>query len=164
MTTTTTLTQAQRDNGPHNHWACRGNCAGRPLTLADRELITGRSDIGCYDEENCTWFCGDCLADLPAGYEALFHICGQEPEVPEPAPMEAAPAGEACAPRSPRKGDVAFYHGSLTEYRGVYEVASARGGRLRLVDMERCLTGVAPEHVTVGGRVRRQRKRGAASA
>lgn len=72
----------------HNHWSCKGQCSDRPLTLADREVITGRSDLRCYDEDTSTWFCGDCLADLPASVEALSHVCG------DPEPVPAAPAVE----------------------------------------------------------------------
>ena len=145
--------------GPHNHWVCRGNCASKPLTLADRELITGRS-IVVHDSDGGQ-FCGDCLADLPvSGYEALFHICGQAPEPaagPEPDP-EPAPAEVRVRARRPRKGDVVFYHGDVAEYRGVYEVVSARGGRLMLLDIDRALYNVQPSSVTIGGRVKRRRK------
>jgi hypothetical protein len=57
---------------------CPGCAAGRPLNLAERELITGRP-LTQFDEKTGVEFCVDCLADLPAeGYEANFHVCGEE--------------------------------------------------------------------------------------
>lgn len=138
--------------GPHNHWRCRGRCNGKPLTLADRELITGRS-IVAYDDETGHAFCGDCLADLPAGgYEALFHVCGEE----TPA---AAPAGEATAPEPQpepdlkavfaKVGDVVLYHGDQAGHHGIWEVTCSTRRGLRLFDVDEALWDVPQSDVTV---------------
>lgn len=64
--------------GPHNHFNCRKGCNPQPLTLIDREQITGRN-LTQYDETARRPFCVDCLADLPASaYHAGFHVCGQQ--------------------------------------------------------------------------------------
>lgn len=117
-------------SGLHNHWRCQGPCAG-PLTLGDRELITGRSHRD-RDEDNGTVFCADCLADLPNGLGQLAHVC-------------AVP---------PRVGDVVRYHGSLEDYHGsVWEVSHIDGyGRLNLFDIDRVMRHVHAGSVTVVGR------------
>ena len=93
----------------YNHWDCAGpcftcadtcicdrTCSGLPLTLADRELITGRS-IRSVDEDG-KWFCADCLADLPfAPLRQSAHVCG----VPEPAPEPLPAALVALLPEDP---------------------------------------------------------------
>lgn len=95
--------------GPHNHFNCSRGCSTAPLTLADRELVTGRSLIQL-DEETGIEFCADCLADLPAdGYEALFHVCGEPgadpgpatpPQVAEHKTRTSQPGGYQCLPGS----------------------------------------------------------------
>ena len=61
---------------PRNH-AGHDSCDGaRPLTLADREAIHGRTFRQVYQSPD--WlevFCTRCLADLPLGFAALFHVC-----------------------------------------------------------------------------------------
>jgi hypothetical protein len=90
---------------PYNHFNCSRGCSNAPLTLADRELITGRS-LAQLDEETGVSFCADCLADLPAdGYEALFHVCGSPepatiPEVVEHKTRTTQPSGYQCLPGS----------------------------------------------------------------
>lgn len=62
---------------PYNHFNChgRGRCnSSLPLTLADKELITGRIATRGENPDG-TEFCGDCLEDLPVGFAALFHVC-----------------------------------------------------------------------------------------
>lgn len=144
MTTMTT--------GPHNHWCCRGCDGSKPLTLADRELITGRSIAAC-DGETGRRFCGDCLADLPAdGYEALFHVCGEELPVPAPAAVapDTEPQPEPAVKAVPAKaGDVVRYHGSKTEYHGVWEVTRSGRRGLALFDVNRALWDVPQSSVTV---------------
>ena len=63
---------------PRNH-AGHDSCDGaRPLTLADLQRIHGRPFIH-HDQTpdyHEAW-CERCLADLPHGFAALFHVCGQ---------------------------------------------------------------------------------------
>lgn len=150
------ITAAVAQDGPHNHWCCRDCDGSKPLTLADRELITGRS-IVAFDDETGTPFCGDCLADLPAGFDALFHVCGEEPAevapVVEPAVVAIpAPVATPAKPRKPRVGDAVYYSGTLTEYHGVWEVTLSDSRGLVLFDLDRALWNVAPDSVTVVGR------------
>lgn len=135
----------------HRHHGCDGSV---PLNLAERELITGRS-LTQFDEETGLEFCVDCLADLPRdGYEALFHVCGEEPApAPEPAaqaeePEMPQPGPAVTVPRA-KAGDVVRYHGRLTVYHGVWEVTVASRGRLRLYRPFEALEGVSPDDVTV---------------
>ena len=81
---------------PYNHWRCGGCDGSKPLTLADRELITGRS-ITQHDPQTGARFCVDCLADLPDGIDALAHVCGeaQEPATRRPAPVPVLYTAEA---------------------------------------------------------------------
>lgn len=72
---------------PYNHWRCGGTCTA-PLTLADRELIGGRSMT---QDDGGGPYCTGCLADLPPGYEALFHVCAPPEPAPVPAVVLAAP-------------------------------------------------------------------------
>ena len=63
---------------PRNHAGCDGCDGTRPLTLADRERIHGRSFRQHYVTRDIhEVFCTNCLADLPHGFAALFHVCGQ---------------------------------------------------------------------------------------
>lgn len=54
----------------------------RTLTLGEREEIHGRM-LRQWDADGMTWFCVDCLSDLPPiGYGQVLHVCpeiGQEP-------------------------------------------------------------------------------------
>lgn len=96
-------------DSPYNHFNCSRGCSRAPLTLADRELITGRSHTQL-DEETGIEFCADCGADLPAdGYEALFHVCGEPsenaaeagaPEAVEHKTRTTEPSGYQCLPGS----------------------------------------------------------------
>jgi hypothetical protein len=114
---------------PYNHWGCEGCDGSRALTLADRELITGRS-LTELDEDTGLLFCVDCLADLPPGFEALSHVC--EP----PAVVQVS--------------DVVRYHGSLTEHYGtVWEVTLIDERGLILFDVDRALWNVHTGSVTV---------------
>lgn len=135
----------------HRHAGCNVSV---PLNLAERELITGRS-LTQLDEETGLEFCVDCLADLPRdGYEALFHVCGEEPApAPEPlADMQAEeppqPEPAVTVPRA-KPGDVVRYHGHLTEYHGIWEVTIRDRNRLRLYQPGEALQNVSPEDVTV---------------
>lgn len=114
---------------PHNHFNCSRGCSPAPLTLADREVITGRS-VAVADPDG-GWFCGDCLADLPASqYEALFHVCGELDGV--------------------RVGGTARYHGSLAGYEGtVWEVTHIDHRGLVLFGVDRALWNVSAASVTV---------------
>lgn len=103
-------------DSPYNHFNCTRGCGHVPLTLADRELITGRS-LTRLDEETGISFCADCLADLPEdGYEALFHVCGEPADVPEAVEHKTRttqPAGYLYADsygtrRSDKRGRVMF--------------------------------------------------------
>jgi hypothetical protein len=116
-------------SAPHNHFNCSRGCSPAPLTLADRQVITGRS-IAVADPAG-GWFCGDCLADLPAGsLGRLSHVCGQ--------------------PADAKVGDTARYHGSLAEYGGsVWEVTHIDRRGLVLFDVDRALWNVSPASVTV---------------
>lgn len=131
---------------------CPGCKAGLPLNLAERELITGRS-LTQIDDETGVEFCVDCLADLPRSeYEALFHVCGEEPApAPEPAVQAEPEPQPEPAIRTPRAkvGDVVRYHGDLAEYHGIWEVTVSHRGRLRLFDVDRALANVPPGDVTV---------------
>lgn len=66
---------------PRNH-AGHDGCDGTlPLTIADREAINGRpyrqhEQTPDYHAVSCT----ECLADLPHGLGALFHVCEAEAE------------------------------------------------------------------------------------
>lgn len=121
---------------PRNHSRCQGCDGSRPLTLADRERMHGRP-FRLWDNtrDGLSCSCARCLADLPLGFEALFHVCEDE-----------LPAVKA--------GDVVRYHGSFGEFRGtVWEVTAISGrGRLRLFDMDRALSNVHRGSVTVVGR------------
>lgn len=133
---------------------CAGCRAGLPLNLAERELITGRSCTQI-DDETGIEFCTGCLADLPAsGYEALFHVCGEDPRpapeaavvvagLPEPEPVMVMP--------SARVGDVVWYSGHLAEYHGTWEVTvrDRRTRRLRLFRPWEALANVPQQDVTV---------------
>jgi hypothetical protein len=141
----------------YNHWCCKGGTCTKPLTLGDKELIR-KSGISllCHDDETGIPYCGDCLADLPHGPQALAHVCGEEMPAAEaePAPeLLATPvvfADEAPAERPARVGDVVFYHGALTGYHGVWEVTARNSrGTLRLFDFDRALENVSPDSVTV---------------
>jgi len=114
---------------PHNHFNCSRGCSPAPLTLADREVITGRP-IAAADPDG-GWFCGDCLADLAASqYEALFHVCGELDGV--------------------RVGDTVQYHGSLGGYQGtVWEVTHIDHRGLVLFDVDRALWNVSAASVTI---------------
>lgn len=112
----------------YNHFNCSRGCSQAPLTLLDREIITGRGDIRCYDETSGAWFCGDCLADLPEDQGS--HVCGE----PEPVQL----------------GNIVRYHGSLSEYCGlVWEVTHIDERGLVLFDVDRALWNVSPASVTV---------------
>lgn len=131
---------------------CPGCRAGLPLNLAERELVAGRS-LTQLDEETGVEFCVDCLADLPAdGYEALFHVCGEEPA---PAPEPATQAEEPPQPEPPvtvphaKVGDMVRYHGRLTGYHGIWEVTIRDRSRLRLYRPFEALANVSPNDVTV---------------
>jgi hypothetical protein len=132
----------------HRHHGCNGSV---PLNLAERELITGRS-LTQIDDQTGIEFCVDCLADLPvSGYEALFHVCGEEP-APEPAAQAEEPPQPAPAVKVPRAkvGDVVRYHGGLAGYYGsVWEVTVSGRGGLRLFDVDRALFNISPGDVTV---------------
>lgn len=97
----------------HNHWDCLHGapCTGLPLTLADRELITGRT-IADRDDDG-TWCCTDCLQDLPSDPRARgAHVCGERP---------------------PRKGDAVWYCGPVPDGCGrLFTVGATRKpGRFR---------------------------------
>lgn len=65
--------------GSPRHHAGHDGCDGaRPLTLADLEVIHGRPFIH-HDQTRDfhEQWCERCLADLPFGFAALFHVCGQ---------------------------------------------------------------------------------------
>lgn len=71
----------------HNHFNCRRGCdPAAPLTLIDREVITGRQ-IAERDGDG-SWYCADCLAALPADpngeleFAAMRHVCGEEDAAP----------------------------------------------------------------------------------
>jgi hypothetical protein len=136
---------------------CPGCAAGLPLNLAERELITGRR-LTQYDPATWLSFCVDCLADLPRdGYEALFHVCGEEPPV-EPGPVPGVQAEEQPGEPQPepavtvprvKAGDVVRYHGTLTEYHGIWDVTVRDRNRLRLYRPFEALWNVSPDDVTV---------------
>lgn len=72
---------------PYNHFRCSGNCSAVPLTLAGKELITGRIAIRDQDPDTGIWFCGNCLDGLPDDeYLAGFHVCGESIPRAEPEP------------------------------------------------------------------------------
>lgn len=125
------MTARSAATSPYNHLGCPGCDGTRPLTLADREMITGRA-ILTHDDTGSS-YCGDCLADLPDGPEALAHVCGEA---------------------TPTVGDVVRYHGSLTDYHGVWEVTHIDGRGLVLFDVDRALWNVSPGSVTVIGHKR----------
>ena len=134
---------------------CPGCAAGLPLNLAERELIVGRS-LTQYDPATWLSYCVDCLADLPRdGYEALFHVCGEEaPVEPGPAPgvqAEEEPPQPEPAVTVPRvkAGDVVRYHGTLTEYHGIWDVTVRDRNRLNLYRPFEALWSVSPDDVTV---------------
>jgi hypothetical protein len=63
---------------PRNHAQCADTgCNGaRPLTLADREALHGRSFRQHYQTPDYhEVFCTECLEDLPHGLAAFFHVC-----------------------------------------------------------------------------------------
>jgi len=127
------MSETQTIGSPFNH-AGHDNCNGAlPLTLADRERIHGRLFRQHYQTPD--WhevFCARCLADLPHGFAALFHVCEDE-------------LLPVCV------GDVVQYHGSLAEYQGsVWEVTQVDArGRLCLFDVDRAMSRVHPGSVTV---------------
>ncbi len=98
-----------------------------PLTLAVKEHLRG-TPVRCQDAPGQPWYCGDCLADLPASPEVQdTHQCGT----------------------GPQPGDLAWYAGPLPDgYGRLYEVTHAQPGYVRLHDMGHVLT-VHPEYVTV---------------
>ncbi|HZR50158.1 MAG TPA: hypothetical protein VFB06_11620 [Streptosporangiaceae bacterium] len=117
------MSTATGTRSPYNHWCCKGCDGSKPLTLADRELITGRS-MTQLDEETGVEFCVDCLADLPAdGYEALFHVCGEPEQASESGPpvvhktRTTQPAGyvqdDAGIRRFDKRGRVMYDRGSF---------------------------------------------------
>jgi hypothetical protein len=61
---------------PRNH-AGHDSCDGSlPLTIADRQALHGRPFI--VHDQTRDWheaWCFNCLADLPHGFAALFHVC-----------------------------------------------------------------------------------------
>jgi hypothetical protein len=62
--------------GPRNH-AGHDSCDGaRPLTVADREALHGRP-FRHHDQtrDYCEAWCERCLAPLPLGFAAYFHVC-----------------------------------------------------------------------------------------
>ena len=126
------MSETRTIGSPLNHVGHDGCDGSRPLTLADRERMHGRSLRQHY--QNRDWhevFCARCLADLPHGLAALFHVC--DDEMPQ--------AGV---------GDVVWYHGSDAECHGVWEVTEvSTTGRLRLFDVDRALRNVRPGSVTV---------------
>jgi hypothetical protein len=75
------------NDSPYNHFDCGGGCSSAlPLTIADKELITGRT-VRSQDDDGI-WFCGDCGEDLPADrYLASFHVCGDNAPQKEVAPV-----------------------------------------------------------------------------
>lgn len=136
---------------------CPGCRAGLPLNLAERELITGRR-LTQYDPATWLSYCVDCLADLPRdGYEANFHVCGEEPAPVDPGPVPGVQAEEPEPPQPeptltvPRVkvGDVVRYHGTLTEYHGIWDVTVRNGNRLHLYRPFEAISNVSPDHVTV---------------
>lgn len=65
-----------RNHAGHGGEGCRGCAEHLPLTLADREHLDGRprrhhDQTRQYHAQWCT----ECLADLPLGLAALFHVC-----------------------------------------------------------------------------------------
>ncbi len=99
------------------------------LALAVKEHLRGAS-VRCQDAPGEPWYCGDCLADLPAGPAAQdAHECG----------------AEAAA-----EGDVAWYTGPLPDgYGRLYEVGRVLpGGRLWLHDMGNVLNA-RPDQVVI---------------
>lgn len=115
---------------PRNHAGHDGCNGARPLTLGDREAIHSRPFRVWERDGSC--YCWRCLADLPPGLEALFHVCDDElPPV--------------------RAGATVRYWGSLAGFRGtVWEVTAVDGrGRLQLFDVDRALSRVRPGSVEV---------------
>ncbi len=113
---------------PHNHFNCTRGCdPARPLTLIDREVITGRQIAEQDDDSN--WYCADCLADLPRyangnlDFAALWHVCGEEPTTSEPEPAvthktrTTQPVGysedDSGCRRFDKRGRVMFDRGSF---------------------------------------------------
>jgi hypothetical protein len=115
---------------PRNHRNCDGCDGRRPLTLADREHIHGRS-FRDYDVRSGTVTCARCLDDLPHGPAALWHVCDDEQAQPAP-------------------GDTVWYRGQHRDMHGVWEVTVVDDrGRLRLADIDRALSHVSPASVVI---------------
>ena len=70
------MTQPPTLGSPRNHDGHDGCDGTLPLTLADRERLHGRPFAQHY--QNTDWhevFCTACLAGLPHGFAAWFHVC-----------------------------------------------------------------------------------------
>jgi hypothetical protein len=96
--TTLTLPQPATLGSPYNHQGhggggdCRGCASQLPLTLADRERLHSRS-FRQHDQSR-DWhdeFCTECLAGLPHGLAALFHVCEVTPMAETITATPAAP-------------------------------------------------------------------------
>lgn len=121
------------------------------LTLAMKEQI--RQQSVAYDgEPGEPWWCGDCLADLPA--DPMLHgshICGDAVTV------ERAFGGLSFEVIGPQLGDLVWHPGTVPPGWGrLYEVSAVTPRGLRLWDMGNALD-VQPSRVQV---VRKATERG----
>ena len=118
----------------------RNTRAGMTLAMKEQTRIAVR----CQDEPGEPWYCGDCLADLPA--DAMLHgshICG------EAVTVERAFGGLTFEVIGPEVGDTVWYLGAVPRGWGrLYEVTAAGRWGLRLWDMGNVLD-VWPSHVDI---------------
>lgn len=72
----TTTLGSPRNHAGHGSDGCRGCTLRLPLTLADRQAMHARPLI-VHDQtrDGHAAGCSECLADLPHGLAALFHVC-----------------------------------------------------------------------------------------
>lgn len=129
------------------------------LTLAMKEQIR-QFDVAFRGEPGQPWYCGDCLADLPA--DTMLHgshVCG------EAYPVLRAFGGLGQEILGPEPGDVAWYSGPLPPgYGRVYQVADVSpAGLLYLLDCGNVLRGVPAALCTVPEKWNRSLAAGARS-
>lgn len=120
------------------------------LTLAMKEQIR-QFDVAFRGDPGQPWYCGDCLADLPA--DAMLHgshVCG------EAYSAERAFGGLGQEVIGPEPGDVVWHLGDVPPgYGRVYEVAGvSAAGLLYLLDMGNVLRNVPAARVMVPGKGR----------